>query len=91
MPQKEKPSIAVVCGGPSPETMLETIKDYDNHPVIAGVDNKGTLDKIKQMLGEREMFYRTADIIVESNNQTPPERIAEEIIDSLFEKQGSER
>ncbi len=67
----------------SPETILDRVKDDDTRPLLSGLDESGKLDKIRRMLQEREKFYRTADIIVESNNQTPPDRIADEIIGRL--------
>ena len=71
--------------------MLDKVKDDDNRPLLSELDDRGKLDKIKRMLQEREKFYRTADITVESNNETPPGRIADEIIGGLFEKQRSEK
>ncbi len=75
----------------SPETIVERVRDHDHRPLLSGLDEKGKLDKIRRMLEQREKFYRMADIIVESNDETSPGRKADQIIDRLSKKQKGQR
>jgi shikimate kinase len=51
----------VVCLWASPETIYERVHDHAHRPLLNDPDPKG---KIRQLLAEREPFYRQADVLV---------------------------
>lgn len=59
----------------SPETIYERIKNNTTRPLLCG---NMSIEKIDQILKKREKNYKSAPIIINTNNKTP-NRIVEEI------------
>jgi len=70
-----KNSGILICMRATPEILCERIGRNDKRPLMAGLDSKARLEKIKTMLAEREKFYSLADFNVESNEDPPEERV----------------
>jgi len=66
-----------------PEILCERIGRNDKRPLMAGLEPKARLTKIKTMLAEREKFYANADFSIESDEVGPEERIIPELLEIL--------
>ena len=64
-----------------PETLLERVSGNEERPLLAGLDRRGKLDKIRRMLQERKPFYRKAHLVVDTDG-----RSVEEIVDEIREQ-----
>jgi shikimate kinase len=60
----------VVCLWASPETILSRVGHQSHRPLLRGDDPLG---KIRQLLGEREPFYRQADVLLNCEQRSPRE------------------
>jgi len=70
----------------TPEAILERVKDDNTRPLLAGLDNKAKLERIRSLLSKRSEFYNKADLIIECASRSADE-IADEIASKL-EKMG---
>jgi 3-dehydroquinate synthase len=78
-----KSSGILICMRAVPEILCERIGRNDSRPLMAGLEPKVRLEKIKTMLAEREKFYSLADFNVESNEDPPEERVLPFILNAL--------
>ena len=63
----------------SPEIIFERIKNNTSRPLL---NNKMSVDKIKEILNKREKNYNTATIVVNTDNKLP-NMVVREIIGAL--------
>ncbi|MFZ5639864.1 MAG: shikimate kinase [Bacillota bacterium] len=66
----------VVCLAASPEVIYERVRRKKTRPLLATEDPKAT---IRELLQEREQFYRVADVIVDTSGKNP-EQVRDEVI-----------
>ena len=60
----------VICLWASPETIWERVKSQTHRPLLQTPD---PLPKIRQLLAEREPFYRRADVLVNTEMRSVKE------------------
>jgi shikimate kinase len=60
----------VVCLWASPESILARVGHQTHRPLLQGADR---LQKIKDLLGVREPFYRQADVLLNCEQRSPRE------------------
>ncbi len=81
-----------LCFRASVETIYERVsRKRDERPLLAGLDDDGLRQRIKEMLEKRAPFYNRADAFVTSSDEYSPEDMAEVALDALkevFEKAG---
>ena len=70
---------AVICLTAAPETILKRISNNNDRPLLQVED---PLKKIQELLKFRMPYYEKADIMIDTENNTPLE-IAEEIIEKV--------
>src|SRR4030067_2642866 len=69
----------IVCLLATPETILRRTSHNSNRPLLQVEDPSG---KIEELLNFRKPFYEKADIMIDTEAQTPIQ-IAEEIIEKI--------
>ena len=75
-----KKSGKVACLWASPETLLDRTKINDSRPLL-NVANP--LLVLKNLLSEREMKYREADIIIDTDKLSPDE-VVDKLANQIF-------
>jgi len=78
-----KNSGILICIKAEPEVLSERIGRNDKRPLMAGLEPKARLAKIKTMLAEREKFYANADFSIDSDELGPEEKILPELLEIL--------
>jgi shikimate kinase len=71
----------------TPETIFERVSRKGHRPLLAGLNDRERMEKIRSMLSAREPYYRRADLIVESLQERTPGQTAELIIHKLSHKE----
>lgn len=66
----------VVCLWASPEKILERVRDHDHRPLLNEPD---PLERIRQLLAEREIFYRQADVLLNTEFR-PLREVAAQVV-----------
>jgi shikimate kinase len=64
----------VVCLTAQPDVILERIKHETHRPLLQTPD---PLAKIKELLGNREMFYHQADLIIDTSHKSVDDAVTE--------------
>ncbi|HZR21097.1 MAG TPA: shikimate kinase [Verrucomicrobiae bacterium] len=77
----------VLCLWASPETIYERVRDHDHRPLLAGADPQ---TKIRELLSEREPFYRQADVLVNTERRSVRE-VAVQVIHQFHMAQAAHR
>jgi len=78
-----------MCFTASIDTIFERVRrKASERPLLAGLDDIGLENKIRNMLEEREPYYKLADIFVASTDDRSPEQTAELALAALT-KMGS--
>ncbi len=67
----------------TPEVLSERIGRKATRPLMAGLAPEERLKKIKDMLEEREIYYRHADFSVESSNDFSEDHVVERVVTLL--------
>ena len=66
----------------SPEHIWERVRQDKNRPLLnVGSENK--LDRIRQLLAQRESFYQMADIILNFNEHESAQQVTQQILRKL--------
>jgi shikimate kinase/3-dehydroquinate synthase len=65
-----------LCITASPELLSERIGRNEDRPLLAGLDDDERLQRIRELLAEREPFYRRSDAFIESTDDRTPEETA---------------
>ena len=73
----------LICMRAEPEILCERIGRNNNRPLMAGLEPEARMEKIKNMLSDREKFYSLADFSIESNDDPPEKRVLTQILDAL--------
>ena len=76
----------VVCLWASPEKIWERVRNQTHRPLLNAPDPKG---KIRELLAEREPFYRQADVLLNTDSR-PVREVAQQVIHQ-FKLAASER
>ena len=71
-----KKSALVVCLWASPETIWERVRHQNHRPLLQDADPEA---KIRELLAQREPFYRQADLLIRSD-QRGARQVAQHII-----------
>jgi shikimate kinase len=66
----------VACLWATPETIYERVRHHTHRPLLQGPDPKG---RIKELLAQREPFYRQADVLVNTGLR-PMKEVAQQIL-----------
>jgi shikimate kinase len=66
----------VVCLWASPETIWERVRDHEHRPLLNEPDPLG---RIRQLLAEREAFYRQADVLLNTGMRSVRE-VAQHVV-----------
>ena len=66
----------VVCLWASPETIWERVRNHEHRPLLNEPDPLG---RIRQLLAEREAFYRQADVLVNTGMRSVRE-VAQHVV-----------
>jgi len=77
----------IVCLTAKPETIVRRTGNSDDRPLLQVED---PLEKIKELLNFRKLFYEKADIMIDTEGKTPL-HIAEEIIEKVKGKDGKNK
>ncbi len=72
-----------LCLEASVETIYSRVSRSDERPLLSGMEDPELMDRIRQMLGEREGFYRRADAFVTSTEERTPEETAALAVEAL--------
>ena len=72
-----------ICLRATPETIFKRVARSGRRPLLKGLSGEARMAKIRQLLVEREPFYRRADLFVMSTNERTPEETVERIMLSL--------
>lgn len=72
-----------LCLRASAETIFNRIARNSDRPLLRGLDDVERMQKIKEMLNEREEYYSRADFFVTSTEKRAPEETANIAIDEL--------
>ena len=78
-----KSSGILICMRAEPEVLCERIGRNNNRPLMAGLDPEARLERIVNMLAEREKFYSLADFSIDSNEGPPEKHVLPRILDAL--------
>jgi len=62
-----KESGTVICLKSTPETIFERTKKFEHRPLL-NVENP--IEKIRQLLVERSVYYEQSDYLIDNNNQS---------------------
>lgn len=79
-----KQSALVVCLWASPETIFERVRHQSHRPLLQTPDPQA---KIRELLVQREPFYRQADLLIRSD-QRAAKQVAQQIIHHFREQAG---
>jgi shikimate kinase len=60
----------VVCLWASPEVIFERVRTQSHRPLLHAPD---PLAKIRELIGKREMFYKQADVLVNTERRSVKE------------------
>jgi len=77
----------VVCLWASPETIWERVRAHAHRPLLNEAD---PLAKIRQLLAEREPYYRQADVLVNTEMRSVRE-VAQQVIHQFHMAQSAHR
>lgn len=69
----------MVCLKARPSVIYERTKSYKHRPLL---NVKNPMERIKELLQERERFYKKAHIFIDTSD-IPPQKVAEEITHRL--------
>ncbi len=67
----------------APDVILERVNRTNKRPLLAGLSDAEKREKIEALLGQRERFYRQADVIVKIDAEGTAEEVADNIIENL--------
>jgi len=73
----------LICMRAEPEILCERIGRNNNRPLMAGLDPEARMERIVNMLAEREKFYSLADFSIDSNEDPPEKHVIPRILDAL--------
>ena len=77
----------MVCLWASPETIWERVRGHVHRPLLNEAD---PLAKIRQLLAEREPYYRQADVLVNTEMRSVRE-VAQQVIHQFHMAQSAHR
>ena len=72
----------VVCLWAEPETILARVREDLHRPLLAGLDDEGKLQRIRELLERRRPYYLCSDLVVHTDGRTP-EDVASEVLRTL--------
>jgi len=78
-----KNSGILICMRAKPEILCERIGRNNNRPLMANLESEARMEKIENMLAEREKFYSLADFSIDSNEGPPEKYVLPRILDAL--------
>lgn len=67
----------------NPEVLSERIGRKNTRPLLADLSDEERLERIKEMLAQREPLYAQADFAVESSDRFPMEHVCSRVVDGL--------
>ncbi len=70
----------VVCLWASPEAIWERVRHQSHRPLLQGAD---PLDTIRQLLVQREPFYKQADVLV-NTEMRPVKEVAQHVLHQFY-------
>ncbi len=73
-----------ICLCASPETINRRVARSRERPLLDGLNEKTRMEKIRELLAEREPFYSRADLFVTSTENRKPEDTAELVVEALM-------
>jgi shikimate kinase len=76
-------TIVYLCA--RPETLLSRVGSADERPLLAGLEPWERLERVRQLLQEREPVYQTAELCVETDGASV-EDVVERIVARLAEQ-----
>ena len=60
----------------NPEILAQRLSDCSDRPLLQGLDDQAKLERLRELLQERQSFYEQADLIV-PNEGSPEEALAQ--------------
>ena len=72
-----------LCLEASVETIYTRVTRSDERPLLSGLEDPELMERIRQMLSEREGYYRRADVFVTSTEERTPEETAALAVEAL--------
>lgn len=77
----EKAGVLIYLGA-APETIHGRLEQSNTRPLLAGYTGEARLIKIARLLEEREIVYKSADVVIMTDGKSP-EAVCVEIIQSI--------